>query len=714
MTARLLALPMLPGAALVGCLSVLSLALPEAVLPLAAAASAGGAVLAFASVDRSRRLLWSALAICALLSAARAVLDPPWLDVRALGPFPELRALLAAPLRRLVPEPEAGILLGIVLGERAGIDPALRDAFARSGTTHLLAISGFNMTLVAAGVALVLRGRVPPRAAASATVLAITAYSLLVGLAPSVVRSALMAAIAALALGAGRRSAGANALAAAAAGMLLADPGIVADVGFLLSAGATGGLLAWQAPLAERLRPWPAILREGIATTLAATAPTMPIVAAFFGRVSLVSPLANVLAVPLFPALMLTGAAASAVGAISADAARPIALAAYAVARALRAVVEATAALPLASVELPAGAGSGLLVALVVLVGILLVARLPSAPAGTSAGGPFTEVDRELRTAGLVVTGLAGVLRTWRPGAQPWPSPRVLAAASCVALVLVTLAAASLGAAPRGLRVLALDVGQGDAFLVRDAGAVVLIDGGPDPVRLLGLLAHHLPPWHRRIDVVVLTHAHADHGAGLLAVFDRYDVGLALEPAGMGEAPLTRLWVDSTARAGTPRRALSEGAVVRIGGLSLTALSPNGNPRVATPNLVLRLDHDELSILFMADAEDSAIADLLLTPERLHARVYVPPHHGAATAHGAALVAAVRPEVAVLSVGASNRYGHPTPEALAALGAVPLYRTDRDGTLEIDADGRRLTVRTDASGLPPPRGGRVPGTPPAR
>lgn len=719
---RLLALPMLPGAALVALLSALALLQPGAVAPLALVAAVAGGGLAVAAADRPRRILWSAFALCAVLAAARTVLDLPWFDARSFGPFPLARDALGLPLRRLVPEPEAGILLGIVLGERAGIGPELREAFARSGTTHLLAISGFNMTLVAAGIALALRGRVSPRLAAGVTVGAIAAYSVLVGLAPSVVRAALMAAVVALAFGSGRRGVGANALSAAAAAMLLADPSIVTDVAFLLSASATGGLLAWQAPLAERLRPLPALAREGLATTLAATAPTMPLVAAFFGRVSLVSPLANVIAVPLFPPLMLAGAATAAVGAVALDAARPLALAAYALATALRSVVEISAAFPLASLDLPAGPGSGLLVGAAVAACVLVLAlgslpRVRAGPDGGASGppgGPFAGVDGDLRPVGAALEAAGRFFGSWRPGA---PTARHRTAAAIVlALVVLPLSwfGTSIAVGPAGLRVLALDVGQGDAFLVQSDGRVALIDGGPDGVRLLALLSAHLPPWHRRIDLVVLTHAHLDHGAGLLAVLDRYEVGLAVEPERLDDVPLAALWAEGLARSGTPRRALSAGMRVHLGAAVLVALSPNGNPRVGTPNLVLRLERGDFSMLFSADAEDAALADLLLAPERLRARVYVPPHHGAATPHGAALADAVGPEVAILSVGASNRYGHPTPETLAALGTLPVYRTDRDGTVEIAVDGHQITVRTGASGLPPPRGGRVPGTPPAR
>jgi len=147
---------------------------------------------------------------------------------------------------------------------------------------------------------------------------------------------------------------------------------------------------------------------------------------------------------------------------------------------------------------------------------------------------------------------------------------------------------------------------------------------------------------------------------------------------------------------------------VKLGAARIRVLAPNGDPQVDIPSLVLRLDLGGVSILFGGDATEAAQADLLLAPEALRARIYVPPHHGAATPYASALVGAVRPEIALISAGLDNRYGHPTPETLAALAGVPTYRTDRDGTIEVSADGGRLVVRPHANGLPPPRPQGIP------
>ena len=694
---RVLQAPLVAAAA-----CALAVAFVSRIAPLCAPALAIGlttacAWLALASNDRARRLCWSAAAVFASIAGVAAVIGPlPGFDLRHAGPLDAVRDALAEPLRRLIPEPEGGIVRGIVLGERAAVDADLSTAFARSGTTHLLAISGFNMTLVATGVAIVMRGRVPPLVTAVTTLACVIAYSILVGLAPSVIRAALMAAVAACGLAFGRRGATVNGLALAVAAMVAADPSTVSDVGFLLSATATGGLLFLGDPLSERLAFLPPAIREGLATSLAATLPTLPIIAAVFGRVSLVSPLANLAAVPLFAPLMLSGAASAAIGVASVDLARVPALVTYGLALLLRVIVEWSAALPLAALAVPDGALAGLLYAGLVAAAV----RFGPGLALGSARAFASRAVRALRVPRVIPPSFGRRAR--------W------AGATLVAIVLVAIAATQLWPSASGVRVRALDVGQGDAFLIEVSGRTLLVDGGPDPARLLAELGASLPPWTRRIDVVALTHAHADHANGLIGVLERYEVGLAIEPVGLNPGPVATAWSERIARSGVPRRAVAAGVRMRIGDATLTVLAPDGDPRVDVPSLVLRLERGAFSMLLMGDATEQAQADLLLAKDSLATRIYVPPHHGAATPYAAALVDAVRPSIAIISVGAQNRYGHPTPETLAALGRIPTYRTDRDGTVELDQGGSQLFARTHANGLPPPRGGFLPHAPATR
>lgn len=158
------------------------------------------------------------------------------------------------------------------------------------------------------------------------------------------------------------------------------------------------------------------------------------------------------------------------------------------------------------------------------------------------------------------------------------------------------------------------------------SGRTLLVDGGPDPGRLLAELGASLPPWTRRIDVVALTHAHADDANGLIGVLDRYEVGLAIEPVGLNPGPVAAAWSERIARAHVPRRAVAAGVRMRLGDATLLVLAPDGDPRVDVPSLVLRLELGTFSMLFMGDATEQAQADLLLSKDSLASRVYVPPH----------------------------------------------------------------------------------------
>lgn len=678
---RIAHLPLLPAACVAVGLSLLGSAAPLAALAGATVVIGAASLLAALCVERMRRLAWIAAAGTAIGIAARIVM--PSVAGPDLAAFVELRAALGEPLRRLVPEPESGILLGIALGDRTSITAELAYAFARSGTTHLLAISGFNMTLVAAAVGAVLRGHAGPRVRAVAIVAAVVLYSLLVGLGASVVRSAIMATATGLGLALGRRAAAANGLCAAIAVMLVLDPATLSDAGFLLSAAATGGLLAFQAPIAARLRGLPAIAGEGLAATLAATLPTLPIIAGVFGRISIISPVANVVAVPLFPIVMVASVATAAVGAISIDAARPLAFIAYLSALVLRVVVETAAAVPLAAIDVPRGPLTSAI--LLTLCAAVVIA---------------------VRRAHITLPSIA-LPRLRRPMMRSvFPSRRPVAAVAAV--IVVIAAAAVLASAPPTFRVRALDIGQGDAFLVEAGGKIALIDGGPDPARLLAELGASLRPWQRRIDVIALTHAHVDHGAGLIAVLDRYEIGLAVAPRGLNPGPLADAWNSGIAAHGIPRADVAAGSIIRMGAVRIRVLAPNSDPLVDVPSLVLRLELGPVSALFSGDATEAAQADLLLAPGLLRSRIYVPPHHGAATPYATALAAAVHPEVALISAGLHNRYGHPTSETLSALSGVPTFRTDRDGTIEVTTDGQKLAVHPHANGLAPPRPQGIP------
>ncbi|HLA65797.1 MAG TPA: ComEC/Rec2 family competence protein, partial [Candidatus Saccharimonadales bacterium] len=272
------------------------------------------------------------------------------------------RTWLLRGLNDLVPEPEAALGAGILLGARAGMAPEVSDAFASAGLTHVVAISGWNIAIVAALIGGLTRpletrrgGRWMSALIASS---AVAGYVLLTGASPSVVRASLMAGALLIARFGGSRAHAASALAMAALVMLIAAPAVLWDVGFQLSALATAGLIGFAAPLEARLARWPGWLREPMALTLAAQLATLPVLLTTFGRLSLVAPLANVAVVPLVPLVMAACAIAAPIGALDATIHLPVFSdvamwaaggSAWLILRAMILAGQAAAALPLAS-----------------------------------------------------------------------------------------------------------------------------------------------------------------------------------------------------------------------------------------------------------------------------------------------------------------------------------------------------------------------------
>ncbi|HEY8847256.1 MAG TPA: ComEC/Rec2 family competence protein, partial [Candidatus Limnocylindrales bacterium] len=414
-----------------------------------------------------------------------------------------LRRAASAALAAAIPEPEAGLAAGIVIGLRDRVDRDLAADFTTVGASHVVAISGWNIAIVAATVA-ALAGRLGRRRRSIILVVAIVAYVLFAGASASVVRAAAMAGVVLIARETGRAGRAAAALGWAAALLLIADPALVADPGFQLSSLATGGILAWASRLqgalgrvlGGRLPRW---LAESLAVSLAAQAATLPVVLLAFGRLAIISPVINLLIVPLVAPAMAAAVIALLGGAVAlvggpAGIATLAGLPAWALLTAMCAIIRTGAALPFASVTLGppwtilAAAGAAVLP-----FAVIALARWQR------------RRGRARRTAAA-----SDLLPHRGPG---------LAAPRFARLAIVGLAIAvgglSLVVAHRAdgsTRITILDVGQGDSILVEGGrGARMLIDGGPDPDRLLVELDRRLPPWDRRIDILVLTHPHEDH-----------------------------------------------------------------------------------------------------------------------------------------------------------------------------------------------------------
>jgi competence protein ComEC len=611
-----------------------------------------------------------------------------------------LRGTLLGGLTAVIPEPEAALGAGILLGVRSSIAPEVSDAFATAGLTHVVAISGWNIAIVVALVGALLRplerrpgGRWMTAAIASATV---AAYVLLTGASPSVVRAALMAGALLVGRFSGSRAHAGSALGLAALVMLLAAPSVLWDVGFQLSLLATAGLIWYGRPIEARLARWPAWLREPVALTMAAQLTTLPVVLVNFERLSLVAPLANVLVVPIVPLVMLFSSVAAVLG-IIAEAVGRIPAGdvvgwvgggpAWLLLRAMITIGGLAASVPGAAV--PVSVPASLAIAWIPVLGIATWAlRDPAEPTDER------EVPDEAMTGALA--GLARIVR-----------PRNACLAMVATLLVVTLASRPDGR----LHVTVLDIGQGDAILVEaPSGATMLVDGGPDPELTLRRLGSALPFHVRRIDVLVVSHPHQDHVGGLVDVLDRFRVGAVVEAAiPFANPAYERLRADAarasvpviTARAGQ-HLALDAHTSLEIlypSEADATAPLPDGD--INNGSIVALLRHGGFAVLLTGDAE-APVEEVLLS--RGHLRpidVLKVGHHGSTSSTTTALLDATRPGLAVISAGVDNEYGHPATQTLQALARPGLVtmRTDRDGDVEIVSDGTSYAARSAAGAV---------------
>ena len=620
------------------------------------------------------------------------------LEVQTGGAHPldleRFRRAAAAALTRTIPEPEAGLAAGILVGLRDRVDRDLAAAFTLVGASHVVAISGWNIAIVAASVG-ALGGRLARRRRSILTVGAIVAYVAFVGPSPSVVRAAAMAGVVLLARESGRAGRAAAALAWAATAILLVDPALVRDAGFQLSTLATAGLLAWATPLGLRLSRLsggrlPGWLVESLAVSLAAQAATLPVVLASFGRLAMVSPVVNLLVVPLVAPAMAAGVVALAVGLlVFAPVVPPVVatvagLPAWACLAAIVAAVRFGAALPFASLELAPPADT--IAAIAVALPLLAVAFRPAAVRTTLAAIALALGFRPQRAP--------PTSRTTKP--RPAPSrrlPRVAAVAVAASVIATALAFAH---RPDGrTTIVVLDVGQGDAILVEGSrGGRLLVDGGPDPDRLLVALDERLPPWDRRIDAIVLSHPHEDHVAGLALLLERYRVGQVFEPGMRGPGPGYAAWAARLAGGNVASGRLSAGDRLTIDDASLEVLWPDPGSVPPEPpdtgtainnvSIVLLGEAGGRRFLLAGDVEEE-IDPLLLARGLPRVDVLKVAHHGSRTSSTEAFLDAVRPFVAVVSAGAGNPYGHPAPATIERLRerGTQILRTDLDGTVEI-------------------------------
>lgn len=560
---------------------------------------------------------------------------------------------------------EAGVVRALLIAETDGLTPALRDRYADAGLVHLLSISGLHVAIVGAALTLAFRAmRLSRRTADAAAVVVAVVYVAAIGAPAPAVRSVVLFAAMALARARQRPVHPWGAFTLGAIGPVVLDARVVGDLGWQLSVAGYAALVAagrWARRRSDEAEmPMGAIRRELVTGTVA-TLVTAPLVAWHFGRLSLIGPLANVAAAPivavlqptLFLAMMLPEGGAAPV---AAAAARPLL-------HALDGIAIAASAPSWASLAVAPS------LAVATLAGIAVVALLVA-------------VWSVRPTPALLVGALSLAAMPW------WPvrGPR-------------------LGGRP-AMEVHLLDVGQGDAVAVRTPrGRWILVDAGRtwrggDAGRRTILPALRRPGG--TLALLVLTHPHADHIGGAASVVR------ALRPAQVrdgGYVAAQGAYRDALAAvgaAGARWGRIRPGEVLTIDGITCTFLAPDSawvtgltDPNAASA--VVRLQYGASRLLLTGDAEAAEEAWLLgrYASEALRADVLKVAHHGSTTSTSEAFLDAVRPRVALVSVGATNRYGHPAPTVMRRLldRGTTVLRTDQLGSVRLRTDGDRWEVR---------------------
>lgn len=537
--------------------------------------------------------------------------------------------------------PPGGAVLvpALVHGDDSRQDAATAEAFRASGLTHLLAVSGTNLTIVLGCVLLAARSiRISGRWQIVAGGIAVLGFVILARPEPSVVRAAAMGAIGVLGL---RRSArgGLRAISLAVVGLLLYDPWLSTTAGFILSVCATTGIVV-LVPWWSRLLPGPRVVTLSIAVPLAAQVACAPMVVVLSNEISVVSVIANVVAAPFVGPATILGLLGGLLLLVWAPlGAAPGTAAAWSAEMIVR-IAHWCASLDGASLQWP---GPWWLLALLCGAFIAIAPWLLSRPSA------------------LIVIVVISLLFVWRPVARGWP--------------------------PEGWVLVACDVGQGDALVVRAGqNAAVVVDAGPESVavsRCLDRLGiEHVP-------LLVLTHLHADHIDGWPGVADarRLDAVAVRQGA---ESPVPDV----------PVHPLGRGDHITVGELAVSVLWPRPTDKPALPaeendrSLVLLIEVRGVRLLLTGDIEKDAQSALSRLGAQIAAHVVKVPHHGSGD-HAPRLFEATGARLAIVSVGGDNDYGHPHDRLLRTLrdAGMQARRTDLDGDLAVvSRDGDILVV----------------------
>ncbi|MDI6717313.1 MAG: DNA internalization-related competence protein ComEC/Rec2 [Actinomycetota bacterium] len=556
-----------------------------------------------------------------------------------------------------LPKDCAGLINGIVLGDPSLVDEEVQESFRATGLTHIVAASGVNIALVISALWPLLRiFRLGAVAQFIILICSTGLYTMVSGMSPSITRAFLMAAIGLVAWLSGRQGNSFSSLSAAAMILLVIDPFIIYDIGFQLSFAATASIIIFVPSLERLMEEIPKPLMAGLSVTVGAQIGVLPIIIYYFGQLSMISLIANLVVIPLASIALVLGMAALPVAAVSS-------LAGSALYLILRVILKA---IIFETISLSAAPGASIFFN---QPSIAIIAMLYAAIVALAIY--FNSIKLKLRLGHVVIVlAVMLALPTWWYIVKSAPTGR--------------------------LEITFMDVGQGDSAIVTTPrGERLLIDGGPNPDLVKQKLARK---GVRKIDAILISHDHADHITGIKNLLGLFTIGCIIYPKSISDSKGFLQIYRLARKKGINLLAIDEGDVLKLGEqLEIDTLFASIKDEEGGGNddsLVVMVKYGDFKALFTGDAEENIEKELVSGKKDLDADVLKVGHHGSAISSTREFLHEVSPEISVISVGKDNKYGHPSKLTIGRLinAGSKVYRTDRDGDVTISLDDKAYRI----------------------
>lgn len=559
-----------------------------------------------------------------------------------------------------LPHREAGLMLGILLGDTTSIPEDIQEDFRKTGIYHILAVSGLNVTflmILSYGFMKLIRARNWLKY--PFIVLVIIFYAYLTNLQPSVLRASIMALVALGALALYREYNLLSSISLAALALLVYDPFLIYNVSFQLSFAATLAIILFMKDIEEKLKFLPRRISQGLSLTMAAQLGVAPLLIYYFNQISIISVLANLLIVSATAPVLYLGVIASLFYFFS-----PFFVLSNWISRVFLLYIinlsHLLASIPFSALNIPRISLYSIVFYYIFIFLMMKFLRKKSA-----RGLVFSIIII------LLIFSFSNLYEIFYPSSF------------------------------HGLRANFINVGEGDSSLIQlDSGENVLIDGGETAEPVLSALGKNRV---RRINLMIASHPHSDHIGGLVEVLNDYPVDLVLDSGFSNSSSTYKKFLNIIAKKKVPYKKASSGQKFSLGkDLKLEVLAPKERffsgteSDINNNSVVVKVKYRNISMLFPGDTEIPAQEELLKLGSILDCDILKFPHQGSSDAALTPFIKEVSPKIALIMVSADNKFGHPHQITLKKLRdeGVQIYRTDQQGDITLETDGQKIGVKT--------------------